>query len=635
MAAAGPLNNPGGVPGGPCAHCGATESPQWRRPLAKKVVLCNACGIYYSRHHALPKRKKVRGAAVLVLVPENCAVGLSHTPCRASVCGDSGLLKPVPLTAIARPHSILQGPQPRWAAPQQQPQPQVPPPPMAWPPDHTMAFAAMPLSVRVPATVAAAASAHHPLLSQQQSMELDTPHALPSAPPSTPSAAFAAVQTQHVLNRPSYLSPAAVTVVSPLRPVGPGQDSRAATEASPPAGATPSKASPDPTPATSKSPLLTAVATAAVPAATMVHSSLSTPAHSGGAGRSGAGSPTREASHEEVHAPSAGASEVQEGSVASTQQHLHAWQQQAQATAMGAPVFISAMPTSRKRRPVGRPTPTPPAPAPATRQVTSDSGIPQPTAAAWALPTVSQALQLKRLNPGPPQNPVQRPTITTEVGAAASTAPAPLLPPTLSAPVPQSVGDAVSRLLLRSCSSLDATTAIASAWQQLAAALGPSSASSAVRPSTPPESVGGSTGSTAPGPAPAHPLALALAAAAAAAAAASRSTALPAAPQMPALRTPTSSVTGGGARVGAAGAAAAQPAASTTPAVAAAVASSPAPPAAGVPPEHTAESGTASQPQPVVQQQPQPSPQQQPGGSILLPVRTARGPRLHAAASRV
>ncbi|GAX83488.1 hypothetical protein CEUSTIGMA_g10913.t1 [Chlamydomonas eustigma] len=46
------------LPGGPCAHCGALESPQWRRPLAKKIVLCNACGIYYSRHHTLPKRKK-------------------------------------------------------------------------------------------------------------------------------------------------------------------------------------------------------------------------------------------------------------------------------------------------------------------------------------------------------------------------------------------------------------------------------------------------------------------------------------------------------------------------------------------------------------------------------------------------
>uniref|UniRef100_A0A7R9V485 GATA-type domain-containing protein n=1 Tax=Chlamydomonas euryale TaxID=1486919 RepID=A0A7R9V485_9CHLO len=47
-----------GILGGPCSHCGTQDSPQWRRPLTKKVVLCNACGIYYSRHHSLPKRKK-------------------------------------------------------------------------------------------------------------------------------------------------------------------------------------------------------------------------------------------------------------------------------------------------------------------------------------------------------------------------------------------------------------------------------------------------------------------------------------------------------------------------------------------------------------------------------------------------
>lgn len=58
-----------GILGGPCAHCGATESPQWRRPLTKKVVLCNACGIYYSRHHSLPKRKKV------------CSVRIPGRPC--------------------------------------------------------------------------------------------------------------------------------------------------------------------------------------------------------------------------------------------------------------------------------------------------------------------------------------------------------------------------------------------------------------------------------------------------------------------------------------------------------------------------------------------------------------------------
>lgn len=56
-----PKNNT--VPGGPCAHCGTMESPQWRRPLTRNIALCNACGIYFSRHQALPKRKKVKPEA--------------------------------------------------------------------------------------------------------------------------------------------------------------------------------------------------------------------------------------------------------------------------------------------------------------------------------------------------------------------------------------------------------------------------------------------------------------------------------------------------------------------------------------------------------------------------------------------
>ncbi|CAD7695680.1 unnamed protein product [Ostreobium quekettii] len=35
--------------GGPCDHCGATESPQWRRGPPMKSVLCNACGTRYRR----------------------------------------------------------------------------------------------------------------------------------------------------------------------------------------------------------------------------------------------------------------------------------------------------------------------------------------------------------------------------------------------------------------------------------------------------------------------------------------------------------------------------------------------------------------------------------------------------------
>lgn len=34
------------------------------------MVLCNACGIYYSRHHSLPKRKKVSVYTTQRCLPE-------------------------------------------------------------------------------------------------------------------------------------------------------------------------------------------------------------------------------------------------------------------------------------------------------------------------------------------------------------------------------------------------------------------------------------------------------------------------------------------------------------------------------------------------------------------------------------
>ena len=40
-------------PGGPCDHCGVTESPQWRRGPADKPQLCNACGTRYRRTNTL------------------------------------------------------------------------------------------------------------------------------------------------------------------------------------------------------------------------------------------------------------------------------------------------------------------------------------------------------------------------------------------------------------------------------------------------------------------------------------------------------------------------------------------------------------------------------------------------------
>jgi len=40
-------------PGGPCDHCGAVDSPQWRRGPASKPMLCNACGTRYRRTNNL------------------------------------------------------------------------------------------------------------------------------------------------------------------------------------------------------------------------------------------------------------------------------------------------------------------------------------------------------------------------------------------------------------------------------------------------------------------------------------------------------------------------------------------------------------------------------------------------------
>lgn len=39
--------------GGPCMHCKATESPQWRRGPPEKPMLCNACGTRYRRSNQL------------------------------------------------------------------------------------------------------------------------------------------------------------------------------------------------------------------------------------------------------------------------------------------------------------------------------------------------------------------------------------------------------------------------------------------------------------------------------------------------------------------------------------------------------------------------------------------------------
>jgi hypothetical protein len=43
------LGQPQHKPGGPCDHCGALDSPQWRRGPSSKPMLCNACGTRFRR----------------------------------------------------------------------------------------------------------------------------------------------------------------------------------------------------------------------------------------------------------------------------------------------------------------------------------------------------------------------------------------------------------------------------------------------------------------------------------------------------------------------------------------------------------------------------------------------------------
>ncbi|GFR41465.1 hypothetical protein Agub_g2154 [Astrephomene gubernaculifera] len=46
------------VPGGPCMWCGVTATPQWRRPRGTAKLLCNACGIFFTRYGRLPEKSQ-------------------------------------------------------------------------------------------------------------------------------------------------------------------------------------------------------------------------------------------------------------------------------------------------------------------------------------------------------------------------------------------------------------------------------------------------------------------------------------------------------------------------------------------------------------------------------------------------
>jgi hypothetical protein len=43
---------------GPCGHCGAEESPQWRSGPPEHPVLCDPCGRHFRKTKTLPKRKR-------------------------------------------------------------------------------------------------------------------------------------------------------------------------------------------------------------------------------------------------------------------------------------------------------------------------------------------------------------------------------------------------------------------------------------------------------------------------------------------------------------------------------------------------------------------------------------------------
>eukprot|EP00227_Mantoniella_beaufortii_P013779 CAMPEP_0197581262 /NCGR_PEP_ID=MMETSP1326-20131121/4833_1 /TAXON_ID=1155430 /ORGANISM="Genus nov. species nov., Strain RCC2288" /LENGTH=242 /DNA_ID=CAMNT_0043145145 /DNA_START=231 /DNA_END=959 /DNA_ORIENTATION=- len=57
-------------PGGPCDHCGAQDSPQWRRGPASKPMLCNACGTRYRRTNNLGPCTPQLGSRAAVLVAQ-------------------------------------------------------------------------------------------------------------------------------------------------------------------------------------------------------------------------------------------------------------------------------------------------------------------------------------------------------------------------------------------------------------------------------------------------------------------------------------------------------------------------------------------------------------------------------------
>jgi hypothetical protein len=78
---------------GPCCHCGASQSPQWRKGPKGKPILCNACGIRFLRTRSLGKVRGARRraaqppappAAWRPILPAWCRPRAPAPPCRAA-----------------------------------------------------------------------------------------------------------------------------------------------------------------------------------------------------------------------------------------------------------------------------------------------------------------------------------------------------------------------------------------------------------------------------------------------------------------------------------------------------------------------------------------------------------------------
>jgi hypothetical protein len=68
---------------GPCCHCGAVSSPQWRKGPKGKPVLCNACGIRFLRNRTLTK--VVVSVTACKQSQRNNVQGTAATSCSSTV----------------------------------------------------------------------------------------------------------------------------------------------------------------------------------------------------------------------------------------------------------------------------------------------------------------------------------------------------------------------------------------------------------------------------------------------------------------------------------------------------------------------------------------------------------------------